>query len=95
LACVVLLLHEVNNKRSKRNRIRVHERLLKQKTEGEFSTLYRKLRQRNEILYMFQNVNPKIYHFTFKNTVRSYKIKYNLQKGCNTKIKARFLSQGC
>ena len=43
LVCITLLLDEEENKRSKRNRIWVHEMLLKRKTECEFVTLYREL----------------------------------------------------
>ena len=43
LVCITLLLDEEENKRSKRNRIWVHEMLLKRKTECEFATLYREL----------------------------------------------------
>ncbi|GFG33755.1 hypothetical protein Cfor_05487 [Coptotermes formosanus] len=43
LACVALLLDEEKKRRSKRNRIWVHEMLRKRKVEGEFATLYREL----------------------------------------------------
>ena len=43
LVCITLLLDEEENKRSKRNRIWVHEMLLKRNTECEFATLYREL----------------------------------------------------
>jgi hypothetical protein len=43
LACIDLLLDEDENKRSKHNRLWVHEMLRKRKIEGEFATLYREL----------------------------------------------------
>ena len=39
LTCVALLLDEEENKRSKHNRIWVHEMLRKRKIVGEFATL--------------------------------------------------------
>ena len=43
LACIALLSDEEENKRSKHNRIWVHEMLRKRKIESEFATLYREL----------------------------------------------------
>jgi hypothetical protein len=43
LACIGLVLGEEENKRSKHNRIWVHEMLRKRKIEGGFATLYREL----------------------------------------------------
>jgi hypothetical protein len=43
LACIGLLLDEEEKKRSKHNRIWVHEMLRKRKIQGEFATLYREL----------------------------------------------------
>ena len=43
LVCIAVLLDEEENKRSKHNRVWVHEMLCKQKIEGEFATLYREL----------------------------------------------------
>jgi hypothetical protein len=50
---IALLLDEEGNKRSKLNRIWVHEMLLKRKTEGTFATLYRELIDNEMKFYIY------------------------------------------
>jgi hypothetical protein len=57
LACIALLLDEEENKRSKHNRIWVHEILRKRKIVGEFATLYRKLIEDEMKFYKYVHKN--------------------------------------